>query len=308
MKNFIFSNYQGSFTKEFKTDHITGQSNFTVHDIKITGTPSEDDTIKAGLDFRMLPYSIEEFKAKATSGNFTLTEVDFSANTSTVHNTATNLSVTTAALDAGTNGVAEATVLTVPATSGATQGDYVIIYNKAGKAFAIWLDLNLNGTIPTGAIFQGADVFIKVPIVTGGSSIANAALAKTAIESNAEWTGFATIVDGGAGALTITNSSKGICTHTARHNAAEDGNGGFSFTKTDGSGDYSKQLVAAGGNSPVSWELDETSDDLVAGLSLSADGIISGVPTTTGTPSMVFKATDILGQTALSGSLTLTIS
>lgn len=308
MKNFIFSNYQGSFTKEFKTDHITGMSNFTVHDIKISGTPSEDDTIKAGLDFRMLPYSIEEFKAKAVSGNFTLTEVDFSANTSTVLNSATGLSVTTAALDAGTNGVAEVTALTVPATSGAAQGDYVIIYNKAGKAFAVWLDLNAAGTIPTGVIFQGADAFIKVPIVTGGSSIANAALAKTAIEANSEWSGFATITDGGNGVLTITNSSKGLCTHTARHNAAEDGNGGFSFTKTDGSGDYSKQLVAAGGNAPMTWELDDTSDPLVAGLSLSVDGILSGVPTTTGTLALVFKVTDVLGQTALSGAITLTIA
>jgi hypothetical protein len=284
---------------------MTGQHNFTVHDIKIGGLPTEDETIEAGLDFRMLPYSIEEFKAKAINGNFTLTEVDFSAGTAIVHNTATNLVVSTTSLTAGTNGVAEVTVLTVPATSGATQGDYVIIYNKVGKSFAVWLDLNAAETKPSGPIFLGADVTIKVPIVTGGSSIANAALAKTAIEANSEWTGFATIVDGGAGALTITNSVKGVCTHTARHNAAEDGNGGFSFTKTDGSGDYSKQMAVTGGNSPITWAI--TSGTIVAGLSMSPSGLITGVPTTTGTPSLVFTATDVLGQTATK-TLTLTIS
>jgi hypothetical protein len=306
MKDLVFSNYTGSFTKEYKTDMITGQHNFTVHDIVISGSPTEDETIEAGLDFRQLPYSIEQFKAKAVSGNFTLNEVDFSAGSSTIHNTATVLAVTTTSLTAGTNGVAEVTVLTVPATSGAAQGDFVVIYNKAGKSFAVWLDLNAAGIKPSGPIFLGADVTIKVPIVTGGSSIANAALAKTAIEANSEWAGFATIVDGGAGALTITNSSKGICTHTARHNAAEDGNGSFSFTKTDGSGDYSKVLVSSGGNSPKTWAI--KTGTLVAGLTLSANGIISGVPTTTGTPSMVFTVTDVLGQTADSGAMTLTIS
>ena len=71
---------------------------------------------------------------------------------------------------------------------------------------------------------------------------------------------------------------------------------------------FMMQLASEGGNTPYTYELDATSDALVAGLTLSSTGLISGVPTATGTPDMVFKVTDKFGQTDLSASLTLTVT
>ena len=69
---------------------------------------------------------------------------------------------------------------------------------------------------------------------------------------------------------------------------------------------YSEQLEDEGGNGTLIYSLDETSDDLVAGLTLSESGLIAGTPTTSGTPDLVILITDQFGQTATK-ALTLTI-
>lgn len=70
---------------------------------------------------------------------------------------------------------------------------------------------------------------------------------------------------------------------------------------------YSQQLNASGGVTPYSWAL--TSGTLPAGLSLSLDGLISGNPTTAATTSgLVFTVTDAGGNTAVSGSLSITVN
>jgi hypothetical protein len=282
---------------------------FTVHDIKITGDVTDDDSIKAGLSMDRLPYSIEEFKAKATALNLTLLEKDFSANTSTtLISEATHLEITTTTLDAGAVGTAESTKVTVPATSAAAQGDYFIIYNKLGHSFAVWLDLNAAGVVPNGPLFMATTYKIKVGIVTGGSAIANAALVKAAIEASSVWNGFETITDNGDGTLDIAVDGLGNVTNATRHNEAESGNGSFVLAITAGTGDYSDSIEAEGGVEPYTFELDSTSDDLPDGLTLSSDGVLSGVPEESGTFDLVVKVTDTFGQTDLSGTLTLTVS
>jgi hypothetical protein len=70
---------------------------------------------------------------------------------------------------------------------------------------------------------------------------------------------------------------------------------------------YNTSLTAINGTSPYTWS--ETSGGaLPAGLSLSAAGVISGVPTATGTSGpYVFQVTDANGITASSGNLSIMI-
>ena len=311
MKSFIFRNAQNTFYKEFKTDQLGDQDNFTVHDISVSGAVGTDDLLIAlGLNYKQEPHTVQEFIAKATALNLVLDELDFDANTTTnLVAEGTALAITTSSLAAGTNGVAEVTTATIDTTANSAQGDYMILNNKAGKSFAVWLDIDAAGTTPSGPLFLATDYQIEVDIVTAGTAAQNAALVKAAIELDANWTGFETITDNTDGTLTITNSDLGTVTNATVHNAAEGAAGSIGVAiSPEGSGDYSVQLASEGGNIPYVYTLDATSDALVAGLTLSSTGLISGIPTTTGTPDMVFKVTDQLGQTDLSAALTLTVT
>ena len=60
---------------------------------------------------------------------------------------------------------------------------------------------------------------------------------------------------------------------------------------------YSAGLAATGGTAPYTWSI--SAGTLPAGLSLnSATGAITGTPTTAGTSSVTFRATDSVGSTA----------
>lgn len=308
MKSFIFSNTQRTINKEYKVDHINGD-NFTIHDIKVWGGITDSQFIAMGLNYNIEPSNLAAFKAKATALNLSLVEVDYSAKTTTtLIAEGTELAVTSSSLDAGTQGTAEVTVVTIPATSGATQGDYFIINNKAGDSFAVWLDIDTDGTEPSGTLYTATDFQIQSGIATGDTAAQAAAKVVAAIEADPNWAGFDSITDNTDGTFDVTATGLGDCVDATVHNAAEDGAGSISVSITDGTGDYSFTLAAEGGISPYTWELDSTSEALVAGLTLSSDGVISGVPTATGTPDLVFKVTDSYGQFAISETLTLTVS
>jgi Putative Ig domain/IPT/TIG domain len=59
---------------------------------------------------------------------------------------------------------------------------------------------------------------------------------------------------------------------------------------------YSDTLTESGGTGPFTWSV--SSGSLPAGISLSADGTLSGTPAATGTSSFTVKVTDANGQTA----------
>jgi large repetitive protein len=67
---------------------------------------------------------------------------------------------------------------------------------------------------------------------------------------------------------------------------------------------YSTTLGAAGGRTPYRWTIN---GDLPAGLSLAADGTISGTPQTVGTASFIATVTDALGLKA-SRTLSITVT
>jgi Putative Ig domain len=70
---------------------------------------------------------------------------------------------------------------------------------------------------------------------------------------------------------------------------------------------YSQTLSTSGGVAPMTWSV--TSGTLPAGITLDAStGTLSGTPTTAGSSPLTFQATDALGQSASSGSLSLVVN
>lgn len=306
MRTFKFFNPQNTVVVDVETDAISATNdNLTIHDINyIAG--SEFDLTSLGLNLQRLPSSRVALKTLATNLNLSLAEIDTQANSSTSLKSATALSISTTALDACTAGVAQAVILTCPAKTAAAQGDFVILTNKAGTSFACWLDIDAAGTTPSGTLFTAATYKIKVGIATGDSATAVAGKFKAAVEANSNWAGFSTITDHSNGTLTITCSALGTCTDPVRKNAAESGNGSFSFTvSADGAGDYSYTLASAGGNGTKTYSI--SSGTLPTGITLSSAGVISGITTVTGSAVVVYKVTDGFGQTATK-SLTLVVS
>lgn len=130
-----------------------------------------------------------------------------------------------------TTGAADVSVITVPSTAGAAQGDYVVFYNQAGTEWAAWLDINAAGTAPTGAAFTAvtAGNRIKVSIVTGGTSAQNGTIFATAI---AGVTGM-TVTDNGNGTVTLTQLTGGSLTaEPTPHNTGDTGAGSITVSTT----------------------------------------------------------------------------
>ncbi len=70
---------------------------------------------------------------------------------------------------------------------------------------------------------------------------------------------------------------------------------------------YTNQLQASGGTAPYTWSLALGSQPLPAGLALSTNGIIGGIPATNGTFSFIARVTDVNALTT-TRSLTLVIN
>lgn len=311
MKNFIFRNAQNTFYKEYKTDQLDGQDNFTVHDIKFVGGAGIEDGLTAiGLNYKREPHTVQAFEAKATALNLILDELDFGANTTDeLVAEGTALDITTSSLPAGDVGVAEVIAPTLDSFANSAQGDYIIFNDHAGNSFAVWLDLDAADIVPDGPLFLATTYQIEVDITTGDSAIQVAGKVKAAVELIAVWNAsFDTITDLGTGVLTVTVTALGTVVDAAVHNEAESGDGSISVViSIPGSGDYSEQLATIGGNVPYAYALVDGSPALVDGITLSSSGLISGVATTTGTPDVEFEVTDTFGQTNIQ-ILTLTIT
>ncbi len=131
-----------------------------------------------------------------------------------------------------TQGVREATAITWPATAAATQGDYVHVVTQDGTKIAVWLDIDANGTAPTGVLYAASDVQIKVSIVGGGSAAANAALARAAVVANATWAAKLTTSVVTTATFTATQVLGGAVTDAAPLSANDGGAGSITISVT----------------------------------------------------------------------------
>ena len=119
--------------------------------------------------------------------------------------------------------------ITIPATASATQADYVVLTNSAGLKVACWLDINAAGTAPTGAAYVAATVKLKISIVTGGTSAANATIFATALDAIA-WSNPVKITDNGNGTVTISQLIGASVAAAVPKNANDSGAGSITAT------------------------------------------------------------------------------
>lgn len=125
-------------------------------------------------------------------------------------------------------GTGEVQTITVPATAAAAQGDYFVLTDPEGIALAVWLDIDADGTAPTGAAYVASDSQSEVNIVTGGTAAQNGALVAAALEA----TGAFTVVDNEDGTVSVTFLKKGNAAAPAIHNTGDTGDGSFLATTT----------------------------------------------------------------------------
>lgn len=125
-------------------------------------------------------------------------------------------------------GTGEVQTITVPATAAAAQGDYFVLTDPEGVTLAVWLDIDADGTEPTGAAYVASDAQEEVDIVTGGTAAQNAALVAAALEG----TGAFSVVDNEDGTLAVTFLKVGNAAAPAIHNTGDTGDGSFLATTT----------------------------------------------------------------------------
>jgi hypothetical protein len=170
-------------------------------------------------------------------------------------------------------------------------------------------------TLPTG--YAGSVYHQSTLAATGGSgtgfsfALANGTLLPAGLSLSS------------GGVITGTPTTTGTTNFsvTATDSASNTGNGNFSITVNAGvsittgltlptgyvGGNYSQTLAATGGSGTgYTWAVSSGST-LPAGLSLSTAGVLSGKPTTAGTPSFSITATDSAGNTA-SATFSVTIA
>ena len=138
---------------------------------------------------------------------------------------------------------------------------------------------SVTGTPPTGLTLSSAGVFSGTPTVAGTFTFTARVTDSTSATVSAAFT--VTINP----ALVIASVSP--------------------FTGGTVGAAYSKMVVATGGTPPLTWTV--SSGTVRPGLTFSADGLLSGTPTTAGTGSFTARVTDAAGAT-ITKSLSVTIA
>ncbi len=234
MKTYVFRNADNSVYVEYLVDYIGDAHNFTV--MQIRGLDEAEKIY--GFVFRELTNTLSAFKTFATDNNLILEDRTNDELTGEV--SATTLVVATASLPEGVTsdaevtevtipaeeGVKESTTITLPSTAGATQGDYFTYENAAGVKYAAWLDIDADGTAPTGAEYVAATNKIEVDIVTAETDAQVAAKVKAAIEADGSFAAAdLTITDNVDGTLTLDQDNIGVTTDPVPHDASDSGAG-----------------------------------------------------------------------------------
>jgi hypothetical protein len=123
-------------------------------------------------------------------------------------------------------GAFEEVTVNVPSTAAAAQGDYFVLENPAGATAAFWIDIDDNGTEPTGAAYVASDSKIRIDTTTGNTAAQNATILQAAAATILNWTA----VDNLDGTVTYTQTLVGNTTNAAKHNTGDTGDGSFTFS------------------------------------------------------------------------------
>ena len=141
----------------------------------------------------------------------------------------------------------------------------------------------ISGTLPAGITLNSSSGVLSGTPTTAGDCIFTVKVTDSAIPVNATSSKiFSISIQSGLLSITTTTLAGGFV--------------GVSYDQT---------LAAMGGATPYNWSL--ASGSLPAGLSLSSDGVISGVPNAIGTSAFTIQVTDSANNTATS-SLSISIN
>ena len=314
MKTLKYTNANKAIDVEYLTDLIGSNKTLTVYQITqfVNGVEHvglNGTAATFGMKDTVDLFSLKQMTDQATDKNLTL-EVYESGQNKVTLNTLTALNITTDNITAGVCGNARVETITIPATAAAAQGDYVVIKNALSqKTAAVWLDLNANGTAPTGVKYTGADYKIKVSIVTGGTAAQNATLFKNALAAVTAFAGELTLTDNGDGTVSLVQKYTGVVTASDPENTGSTGAGSIGVAQvtagTAGTA-YSLTFAAEGGNEAYTWT---TASTLPVGLTLSTAGVLSGTPRELFNANVTVKVTDMFGvEDTFTDNLTVTAS
>jgi hypothetical protein len=123
-------------------------------------------------------------------------------------------------------GTAQEFTVTFPATAGAAQGDYLEFEVVGSGIFALWLNIDADGTVPSGAAYVASASQLQVDIATGDT--ATQVGAKVVAQLAPFWTDFFTMVDNEDGSVTITQVIQGEAAEPVPHNENDSGAGSIS--------------------------------------------------------------------------------
>lgn len=148
-----------------------------------------------------------------------------------------------------TSGTVQVETITFPATSAATQGDYILLYNHTGETAAVWLDIDGAGTAPTGTNYINSNYKVEVDIATGDTATQVASKAYTAIFNTTNWRVNVTLVNNGDGTLEITQGKAGDVDDAVPKDASDATAGSITATTdadgADGTTTYNGATIGA---------------------------------------------------------------
>ncbi len=195
-----------------------------------------------------------------TPGNYTFVIEVRDANNVTAQSPSITMNIAQSS-GAGTHPLA---ITTTQVPNGTVQLGYTATLTATGGTTPYNWSLS-SGSLPAGLVLNATGDIVGTPSQTGSSSF----LARVTDSASASQTVSLTISIG-SGPLTVTTT-----------NPLPSGSVGTQ---------YSTQLIAQGGLAPLTWSV--VGGSLPNGLSLAADGTISGVPTTAGTSSVTVQVHD----------------
>lgn len=117
------------------------------------------------------------------------------------------------------DGAYEVQTVVHPAVTELGQGDFYKLTNAAGTTYAVWFDIDNNGTEPNGAIYTACSVKIQVDVVTGDTAAQVATKAKTAIDAEALFVKFTNSRN--TATITFTSTLRGNIAAPASYVEAE---------------------------------------------------------------------------------------
>ena len=126
-------------------------------------------------------------------------------------------------------------IITMPATAGATEGDFIVLKDTSGVSWGVCLDKNGGGVANAGPIYTAINTASNMAIIdisglTTAIQIATAAV--TALNLLAGFTTMLTLVDVGDGTITMTTTVRNAILSPVPLNATEAGAGSITQTNS----------------------------------------------------------------------------